>query len=62
MSNRGLSEALRALKLRPGSPTDDDRPPQTVIPGRKVELVPGQLDLDEVEHGTAPDEQPPRAA
>jgi hypothetical protein len=40
-----MREALRALKQRPGKPTEDERPPPSVFPGRKHEPLPGQLDI-----------------
>jgi hypothetical protein len=52
----GISEARRALNLRKGAPTDDDRPPPSVFPGKKNRPIPGQLDLFGGEHGTRPPE------
>jgi hypothetical protein len=51
----GIAEAKRALRLRKGPPADGDRPPPTPFPGRKVKLIPGQLDLDGVQHGEPPE-------
>jgi hypothetical protein len=44
-SNPGLAETLRLLKLPRHKPTDADRPPPSPAPGRKIEPLPGQLDL-----------------
>jgi hypothetical protein len=52
--NRGVSEALRALKARRGPPTEEDRPPPGVWPGKKVDLIAGQLDLDGNQYGSQP--------
>jgi hypothetical protein len=57
-NNPGISEALRALKLRKGPPSDDDRPPPGVFPGKKVKLIPGQLDLAGNQHGEQPGPEP----
>ncbi len=43
---RGLREATRALGLRKGMPTDDDRPPLSTFPGRRVKPLDGQLALE----------------
>lgn len=47
----GAAEAFRASKLAQRSPTDDDRPPVSVLPGRKPKILRGQLDLDGDEVG-----------
>jgi len=52
--DRGISAALRALKQRPGPPTEHDRPRPSVFPGKKVKLIPGQLDLAGNQHGEQP--------
>ena len=47
MSSSGLEAALRAAQARTGKPSDDDRPRRvTVLPGKKVKPLEGQLDLD----------------
>jgi hypothetical protein len=56
--NPGINQALRALKMRKRPPTDDDTPLPSVFPGKKVKLIPGQLDLDGVEHRTVPNAEP----
>jgi len=51
----GLREALRALAAPRRKPTDADRPPPSVLPGRKTKALPGQLVVGEhvaEEHGT----------
>ncbi len=40
-----LTEALRLLKAETRKPTDADRPRVSTVPGRKVPLIPGQLEL-----------------
>jgi hypothetical protein len=45
-SNPGLAEARRLLRLPRRKPTDADRPPVSPAPGRKINPLPGQLDLD----------------
>jgi hypothetical protein len=45
----GLTEALRARGLPKRRPSEDDRPPPSVLPGRKARVLPGQLSLtDEI--------------
>lgn len=50
--NPALAEAVRALrKQRKGPATPADiPPPSTFKGGRRVKLIPGQLDLDGREH------------
>ncbi len=43
----GLREALRALAAPRRKPTDADRPPPSVFPGRKAKALPGQLEVGE---------------
>jgi hypothetical protein len=44
-----MAEATRALRLRKGK-ADGWRPPPSTFPGRRVKILPGQLDLDGREH------------
>jgi len=46
----GVREALRALRQRKGRPTSADQPPPSTLPGRRVRVLKGQLDLDGHEH------------
>jgi hypothetical protein len=46
----GLRDALRALELRRGAPTEADAPRPKPLPSPKVKPLPGQLTLDEYEH------------
>ena len=41
-----LTAALQAHKLPKRAPTEADRPPTSTLPGRKVKVLPGQLELD----------------
>jgi hypothetical protein len=41
----GLAETLRLLRLEQRKPTEHDRPPASVFPGRKHKVIPGQLGL-----------------
>jgi hypothetical protein len=47
-----LTAALRALRLRPGPPTEADVPKPVPLPGRKPKLIVGQLDFDGNEYGS----------
>ena len=40
-----LREALRALRARRGPPTEADVPRVRPLPGKRIRLIPGQLDL-----------------
>lgn len=42
---RGLSDAQRALGLRKGSPSNEERPPVTAFAGRRARTLDGQLDI-----------------
>ena len=43
--HRALTEALKAHKRPKRAPTEADRPPTSTLPGRKVKVIPGQLEL-----------------
>jgi hypothetical protein len=47
----GLADALRALRMRPGAPTDADIPKPRPFPGKKVRPIRGQLAFDGNEVG-----------
>jgi hypothetical protein len=47
----GAREAKRALSLEKRRPTDNDRPPPSVFPGRKPRVLPGQLELESIGDG-----------
>lgn len=49
--NPGLREAVQAKrKRRQGKPTEADKPRPSTFKGRKVKVLPGQLDVDGNEH------------
>jgi hypothetical protein len=49
--NPALVAARRAAKADKGPPPADYRPPVQVSPGKRIKVLPGQLDLDRREHG-----------
>jgi hypothetical protein len=51
----GLAAALRLLSAARRRPDDADRPPPSTFAGKKVRLIPGQIDLYGGEHGAQPD-------
>jgi hypothetical protein len=44
-ANPGLTEALQALTLPTGGPTEADRPEPRPFPGHKEKALPGQIDI-----------------
>ena len=48
-ANPALAETRRLLKLPRRRPTDDDRPAVRPALGRKVQPIPGQLELLSIE-------------
>ena len=59
MSPRGIDEAVRLRdKARKGPPSEYDRPPNSVLPGKKHKPLRGQLDFFGGEHGRPPEPQP----
>jgi hypothetical protein len=42
----GINKAVRAASLRKGPPTEDDVPPPKPFHGKRIKLVPGQLDIN----------------
>jgi hypothetical protein len=46
-TSAGLHEALRLLAAPRRKPTDNDRPPPSVSPGRRARPIDGQLRLGE---------------
>ena len=51
--HQALTEALRAHKLPRRAPTEADRPPMSTLGGRKVNVLPGQLELGDDRRGDA---------
>jgi len=52
-----VADALRLrLRGRKGPATEKDRPPLSVLPGRRIRILKGQLDLDGNEHGKETDD------
>jgi hypothetical protein len=48
---KALGEAKRAAKLPAGAPSEHDQPPVRALPGKRVRVLRGQLDLYGHEHG-----------
>jgi hypothetical protein len=48
--NRALAEARRHLKSEKGPPPTGYQPPVQALPGKRVKILDGQLDLDGNEH------------
>lgn len=49
--NKAIGEAVRAARLPKQTPIENDQPPVRVLPGRRVRVLRGQLDLYGHEHG-----------
>jgi hypothetical protein len=47
----GLAAARRLVRADKGPPPEGYWPPAQVLRGRRVKVIPGQLDLDGNEHG-----------
>jgi len=45
MTTPGLREAGRALRAHKGKATDADRPPPSMFPGRRVNVLGGQMQI-----------------